>query len=352
MGQTVGEEIELKFEGAPIAKLGGAPAEAIINSLSAVQRLVHLIGMKAEGHAFGQRTKPSAKVRREYAVVCRAPQLGSHIQPFVIANQSGVFTAGAISARSQLLRALEAFDSGDSAKVEYEIPDARERWFMANAAAGLLPDAESGIDVTVRDGPIGPFSFKAGRARDNIERFRSGSSPEPSRSLVVGELEAVDFAKTIVTVKPMHGPSVKCSYPLSLESMLKANARRRVSLHGDPLLNTSGDISGFKNIVRLMEIDPSMEPLTSFESGGNRVMTSLPLALPLSFDFDNSIFQMQESSLGIDIMVENYENIRAELVEELDMVWRNYALAPDAELDIDAIEVKKALRQRFRKVEQ
>lgn len=69
-------DLELKFDGEPVRRLDGAPADAVISSLAALQRMVLIIGMRSEGYALGQRFKPSARIKREYSVVCRAPGKG------------------------------------------------------------------------------------------------------------------------------------------------------------------------------------------------------------------------------------------------------------------------------------
>lgn len=43
------KDIQLKFAGAPVEELQGAPADAVISALGALQRILHLIGMKDEG---------------------------------------------------------------------------------------------------------------------------------------------------------------------------------------------------------------------------------------------------------------------------------------------------------------
>jgi hypothetical protein len=138
--------------------------------------MAHLIGMKREGPRFGHKARPSAKVRRMYAVVCRAAETGSYVQPWNIASAAGQLSAATQVARGELLNALRAFDSGDDAKVAELLPDARQRWFLADAALGLLPPKDSGIELSVRVGS-GPYSFRAGQARATIERTRVGDPP-------------------------------------------------------------------------------------------------------------------------------------------------------------------------------
>lgn len=341
------EDIQLKFDGEPVRRLDGAPADAVIASLSALQRMVLIIGMRSEGYGLGQRFKPSAKVRRDYAVVCRAPQAGSHIQPFNVASQSGVFTPGAAVARERLLRALKAFDSEDEQRVLEAIPNARERWFMADAASGLIPAEASGLQVTVRAGNHGPFAFKADRARPLIAKYRSGPPPDAEEEVVAGKLHTIDYNRTIITLKPSSSRAIRFDYPLKLEKWFQENVRRRIRVLGDPAVNQIGDVTGFRRISTLSEVEPTLAPISEFMVGNISVKTNRPLAIPVTLEFEDRLFVFHEQSLGIDVFSETYEGIRQAILSELQMLWLNYARAPDGELASDALLVKNALNSRF-----
>lgn len=341
-------DIQLKFDGDPIKKLKGAPADAVIASLNALQRMIYIIGMRAEGRGLGQRLKPTAKVKREYTVICRAPEVGSHVQPFNVAAQSGAFTPAAVAARSRLIEALKAFDSGDDKRISKTLPNARERWFLADAAMGLLPDENSGLDVTVRAGSHGPFAFNATRARDVLKQYRSGPVPKADEEEIVGKIQTINFGQTILVVKPKNSRAIRLDYPLPLEPLLQQNVRQRVRLYGTPKLNNAGDITTFEDIITISELEPKLDPITEFMSDGKRVNTSRPLSLPVTFDFDSRLFVFSDQALGIDAYSEKYELLRDIVLEELDVVWRNYAVVPDRELANDAVALKIALNARFK----
>ena len=273
-------DLELKFDGPPVRRLKGAPAEAVIASLSALQRMVYIIGMRAEGRALSERLKPTSKVKREYAVVCRAPQEGSHIQPFVVASQTGEVSASAVGAREKLLAALRAFDSGKEERLEAAIPNARERWFLAKAATGLLPTEDSGLEVTIRSGARGPFAFKAARARSLLKAYDTARPPSIDEETIAGKLRAIDYQQTIMTIKPGQEPALRMDYPLRLEPWLQANVRKRLRITGRPKFNARGDISSFENIDRIVEIEPHLKPIDRFTSGGKRFGTNRPVTIP------------------------------------------------------------------------
>ena len=345
-------DIELKFDGPPIKDLGGAPAEAVISALTALQRLVHLIGMKAEGRVFRQRAKPSARVRQEYAIICKVTKEGSHVQPFDVRSSAGAFTTAASFARTRLLETLKAFDSGDVEVVKKFMPDPRERWFLATAASGLVPSEESKIQITIRpSGSTGHFSFKADRARLLIDRFRSGSPPSDGVRKISGRLKVVDFENYVITVHPVGSRAFRLPYPPSIESFIQNNKRRRISIVGIPEINAAGDISRFEQLNSINEMDSSIAPIESFISKGDVITTDKPLRIITIYDNEDNLFIFQDSTLGIDVYSEEYSGLKDAVLDELDVLWRNYALASDEELASDALLVKKALVGRFRKAD-
>ena len=342
-------DIELKFNGETVRKLRGAPADAVIASLHALQRIIYIIGMRSEGRSLSKRLKPTAKVKREYAIVCKAASEGSHVQPFSIASQSGAFTPAAASARIKLLKYLKAFDSGEDDRIESVLPDPRERWFIANAALGLLPPIDSGISISIRDGSHGPFSFKADRARATLERYDQDSSPEAEDEVIAGKLRAIDYGRTVFTIKPIREPALRIEYPFPIESWLQANVRKRLRLSGELEFNQKGDVASFKSLRVVTELEPTLEPIKEFEVENSFIEAHPPLSIPVTVDWVDRMFVFQDDVLGINALSLAYNDLRQSVLEELDVLWRQYALAPDAELDEGAAAVKQAMLSRFRK---
>lgn len=340
------DDIELKFDGEPVKRLDGAPADVLIASLNALQRMMYIIGMRSEGRTLSERLKPTAKVKREYTIVCRAPLKGSHVQPFSVASQSGTHSAAA--AREKLLKTLKAFDSGKEELVEQILPNARERWFMAKAALGLLPDEDSGLDVTIRSGSRGPFSFKAERARALLSKYETGSPPDADEDVIAGKIRAIDYGQTILTIKPGHDPAFRMDYPLLLEGWLQANVRRRIKFSGRPKINQKGDISSFKDVFFATELEPTLEPIEEFKAGKQTIRAIRPLSIPVTVDWQDRVFVFRDKELGVDAYAQSYTELRQSVLEELDVLWRQYALAPTDELDGEAQLVKLALLARFK----
>ena len=340
-------DLELKFDGPPVKRLHGAPVEAVIASLHAIQRMVHIIGMRAEGRALSERLKPTIRVKREYAVVCRAPREGSHIQPFAVESMTGEMTGSAANAREKLLATLKAIDSGDEAQLEAAVPNGRERWFLAKAASGLIPTEESGLEVMIRSGSRGPFAFKADRARSFLKAFDTRHPPSVEEETVAGKLRAIDYGQTIMTIKPGSDPALRMDYPLPLETWLQSNVRKRLKITGRPKFNNRGDISSFSDIETITELEPHLEPIDRFKSDGRLWGTNRPLSLPITVYWSDRLFSVRDLKLGIDVVSQEFDGLRDAVISELDFVWRQYAMAEDRELDEEALQVKRSLLARF-----
>lgn len=347
MADVAEKDVELKFDGEPITRLGGAPAEYVASSLWALQRMAHLLGMRREGQRFGHKARPNAKVRRTYSIICRAPESGSHVQPFTIASAAGQHTAASAAVRCELLSALRAFDSGDDVQLAEVLPNPRQRWFLADAALGLLPPEESAIEVSIRQGS-GRYSFKATRARSTLERLRSGDPPPPELEEVVGKLKALDFTTAHLTIKPTHGRVVRTNYPLVLEPFLQRNVRRRLRLSGMPELSGAGDVIAFSKLESITEVEPLLPKIESFKAGATEIRSVRPYAYLVGYDVDSGLFFVRDPEVGIDVFSDDLDVIEREVRSDLDVLWRNYAQASENELTPEAQALRRNLRARFR----
>lgn len=341
------KDLELKFDGLPVERLDGAPVDAVIASLNAIQRMVHIIGMRAEGRALSERLKPTIRVKREYAVVCRAPKKGSHIQPFAVESMTGEVTGSAVDAREKLLATLRAIDAGDEELFAEVVPSARERWFLTKAATGLVPPEESGLEIMIRSGSRGPFAFKADRARAYFEAFDKRRPPSVDEETVAGKLKAIDYTQTIMTIKPGRSPALRMDYPLPLEKWLQENVRKRLSITGKPKFNNRGDISSFQEIETITEIEPHLDPIDRFKSDRRLWGTNKPVSLPITVYWADRLFGIKDETLGIDVVSHDLGELREAVLSELDFNWRHYAMAEDSDLDDEARMVAVTLRSRF-----
>lgn len=67
-------------------------------------------------------------------------------------------------------------------------------------------------------------------------------------------------------------------------------------------------------------------------------------------DDTKQLLYVTHPELGIDVFATNRESLLVELQEQLAMLWHEYALASDDELDAPARQLKQALLAKFARV--
>jgi hypothetical protein len=71
------------------------------------------------------------------------------------------------------------------------------------------------------------------------------------------------------------------------------------------------------------------------------------MTLEIKMEQTTRLLHVTHPELGIDVFATTLESLLVELQEQLVMLWREYALASDADLDAPARQLKQALLARF-----
>mgnify|MGYP000441473925 CR=1 FL=1 len=71
------------------------------------------------------------------------------------------------------------------------------------------------------------------------------------------------------------------------------------------------------------------------------------MTLEIKIEQTKQLLYVTHPELGIDVFATTLESLLVELQEQLVMLWREYALASDEELDEPARQLKQALLARF-----
>ncbi len=81
-----------------------------------------------------------------------------------------------------------------------------------------------------------------------------------------------------------------------------------------------------------------------FTSGGVTLDFRQPLSLTPTLEESERYLCLRDKDLGIDVFAMTRERLQANLLEQLDLLWREYATAADDELSAEALSLKQALR--------
>lgn len=83
--------------------------------------------------------------------------------------------------------------------------------------------------------------------------------------------------------------------------------------------------------------------LTQFEYPDRVLLFKDEVAIEPELDESRQLMILREDHLGIDVVASTREELFQGLVDEIGILWRNYALAPDAELSPAARRLRRSL---------
>lgn len=339
--------LDLRYTGEEISSGGAVPAAVLALALGGLQRLVHLLAMRVEGRALNKRARPSADIQQRFPVLCLPPREGSYLSPIVIGRPGAPWLdddeTGKIA--NQLAEIMKAANSGDVVQLDKAVPDPTYRRFMFAALADMLPPAGSGIELEVQQ--EGHDLFVASRARPLLARNRDKAIGQ-MRGVVTGYLLDIDFAgQRFGLYHPPSERKLSCTYDLDGESMLLDHPLDLIQVVGLVERDEEGGLLRVVRVDEVLEIDASPFDIEGFELDGRRFNANRHLRVELTFEKDDQLFLAILPALDINTFAETREELHGAVLDELRMLWREYAEADDQELASDALALKRELRVIF-----
>lgn len=338
---------DLRYTGEQVSRQGSVPAAVLAQALGGLQRLVHLLAMRVEGRTLNKRARPSADIQQRFPVLCLPTRPGSFLSPTVVGRHDAQWLDDDETEKIaiELAQVMEAANSGDAALLDKAVPDPTYRRFMFAALAEMLPPAGSGIELEVQQ--EGRDLFVASRARPLLIRSRDSSNGQ-MRGVVTGFLFDIDFeGQRFGLYHPPTERKLTCTYDPEGESMLLEHPLDLIQVVGLVERDEEGALVRVVRVDQVLEIDASPFEIEGFEFDGRRFRANRPLRVEPAFGKDDQLFLASVPMFGIDAFAETREELQAAVLDELQMLWREYVEAGDGELAPDARLLKQSLQGVF-----
>ena len=97
------------------------------------------------------------------------------------------------------------------------------------------------------------------------------------------------------------------------------------------------------DVVEIQEVDLSPIELEEVQADGLNLRFKSPNTLVPELDDSQQLFVLKESRIGLEIFAYTRSEIIADVQSEIAFLWREYALADDAELSQEALSMKRGL---------
>lgn len=331
-----------------------APAAVLVRLLQNAQLAFDLIGVHVEGREIKHRARIPAATSQRFQLICEIPQSGSYAMPVTVGQAGGLFDLdlGLVHQAYAVFRSLvHAVSAQDAASVATALPDERIRRRVLESVKAMAPQAESNWRLALHDDADVVFATFDADIPAFVDRILIPQEQRETGRVITGELKRIDFAERKLTlIYPPTSKELACIYDEDIEDLLYARRRDLIQVTGRVLLDEEGAPKEIIDVTDIRDLDLSPLILDAIHFGGLRIQASPPLSVEPALDDTQQLLCVEQRDLGIDVFAPSRELLVVELNEQLAMLWREYALAPDTELDDKAKVLKQALLARFAEV--
>lgn len=337
---------DLRYTGTALDGVQIVPAAVLAEALEALQRMVHLLAMRAEGRELNRRARPSADIQQRFPVYCLPPLEGSYVSPTFIGGETYDLLdedeRGRIAA--ELSKVLSAANTGNRDVLDRAVPDPTYRRFMYAALADLSPPSGTGLELEVQQ--AGQSLFVASRSRPALQREQPQTAQ--SRGAVIGRLHEIDFAaQRFGLYHPQTERLLTCSYDTAGEAMLLEHPLDLIQVVGTLERDEDGKLLRVVQVESVEEVDVGPFTLEGLSLPALSLRANRPVRFDVDLDPDGHLFTANSDELNLHAFAETRRDLEEAIIDELGMLWREYALADDDDLTDEALTLKGTLLELF-----
>jgi hypothetical protein len=347
MARKSSEHLLLRFYAPKTPNTHTVSAVALAQSLEALQRLVLILAMRHEGHAPGQRIRPSVDTQARYQLLCELPVVGSFMAPVRIAGAALLSPSDIPAVTTELVRLLTAIGNRSEADLEASIPDETWRRFALDALERLSPPVSTGVELEILNGKAPVFSTVL--ARPFVERVIRAPTRHKAPGAIVGTFKRIDFVKREITLRHLASSrEISGGYSDYVEQALLENPRALLIAYGTIVRNAQGRPISIDTIERIEAVNLDPMRITEFTLGNSTILAREPVQADVTFDEADAIFEAELASLKIKVFSESFSGLRDAVLDELAVVWQRYAQEHNSKLTEQALVLKKRMLDAFK----
>lgn len=329
------------------------PARVLADTLVHAQRAVHLLAISAAGREIRQRARIPAELAAQFVLECGVPEPGSYVQPVRLTTADGLFDVVlGVNVLDRFQQIGAALSEGEWNSLRALVPDTAIRSRIVDEFVAMLPDPDAGWVVDLQNGKERMARFDPARVRVLREFQRLSRGPvEASASpvTVTGELVRIDFAEHKLTIR--HHPTqrrLECEYRPEAEEMLLENRRGFIRVTGLVELDEHNLPLRLTDVFDIQEFDVSPIVLDSVVGRQRRLrFRAGAVSFRIELDEGGQLLVVRDPDLDIHVFAHTRAELLADLIEQIEMMWLEYAEAEGSLLTEGAAALGKTLRNRL-----
>lgn len=329
------------------------PAAVLVQILQSAQQAFELIGIHVEGRSIRERARVSARTTERFRLVCQLPRRGCYAIPVVVGGSSSDLIQKQLADRAVDIfqRLMQRVSEGDASGLASVLPDERIRRRVLEVTKGMVPRAGARWTVGLEDAGGVRFATLGQGALPFLTEALVPVEQREAAKVVTGELKNIDFIEHKLTILyPPTGRALDCIYDEELEDLLYDCRRDLIQVTGRVVLDDRNEPRQIIDVSDIRDLDLSPLEIGSVAFASIRLVSAPSLLLQVHTDETKQLLCTEDAALGISAFAPTRAGLLSEVQEQLAMLWQEYALAADSELDGPARQLKQALRDRLREV--
>lgn len=345
--------LEFRFFEEEASDVHRVPAKVLADALTHAQRAVHLLALSTAGREIRQRARIPAELAQQFVLECELPAPGSYVQRVTLSNEADIVAmAAGDGVLSQFREIGVALSHSDWASVQTLVPDRRLRNRVVDEYVSMLPDPEEGWVVDMRNGAgrvarFDPRQIRTIREHQRVLRQPAGTLASPVT--LTGELVGIDFAERKLTIR--HHPTQRrldCEYSDEVEEMLVENRRGMIQVSGLVELDEHDRPIRLTDVFDIQELDLSPIMLDRIEGVARSLrFKEGPYQFVPELDEDGQLLVIEDPLLDIHVFARTRDELLSDLVEQIEVLWLEYAEADTARLTEGASALSEILREQL-----
>jgi hypothetical protein len=325
------------------------PAAVLVQILQNAQQAFELIGVHVEGRSINQRARVSASTSQRFQLICQLPKPGCYALPVTVGGETELFNVDQAEKAFEIFHALmERISDRTAAGLVEILPDERIRRRVLEAVKGMAPRADAKWTLALHDATDTPFASFDVQTIPFVQETLVPAAQREAARVVTGELKNIDFIEHKLTI--IYAPTSKeldCIYDEALEDLLYERRRDLIQVTGRVLLDDQGRPNKIIDVTDIRDVDLSPLEISTVRHPAFSLRVAPPLSAEPRLDESKQLLCIEYPEFDISVFAATREALLTELYEHLAMLWREYALASDAELDVHALQLKQALLARM-----
>lgn len=332
----------------PVTAEHAVPAEVLVRAVQGLQQAIWLIAAAREDRAVRQRFVPDQAFRQRLTLELAVPTGGSYALPVRVVDRRA--QASLATAEADLLAEVSAvwtaIANGDIERAQSRVGDQRYFPRILQEFQRMLPKRGDRWALSLGYADASPVELTA-RDRARVVSWLKSSSAQREMA-VVGDLLRIDFSLKRVWIQyPPTSREIECSYLDDVEDSILDGRRGRFQVIGHFALDAEGRPLRLTDVRSIEPVDLSPVELREVELADEVLRLEPPLVLtPRLDDDEQQHFVADVPEFGLTLSGRTRDELLQDWEEQLQFVWKEYALAAEDTLAADALDLRGRLLSR------